>query len=109
MADIAAAKRRVAACYETLIENPSLRYSGLVKDVLEDVDRLAADRGFRETNPARFRQIQMEHEARLTKAPPTTAAGQNRSFVEGVYGRIPALVRNAIPAPLKKIVRAALR
>ena len=64
-ADWDAAKRRVAACYETLVENPSLRYSTLASDVINDVERLSSGRGFQETDTDRFREIVAEHRAEL--------------------------------------------
>ena len=54
MEDVGSAKRRANACYEALIENRSLRYSSLVNDVMEEVERSAADRGFQEAEAARF-------------------------------------------------------
>ena len=54
MRDVKSAKRRADACHELLIENHSLRYSTLVSEVMEDVDRCAAGREFREAGSARL-------------------------------------------------------
>ena len=65
MEDVDAAKRRIAACHETLVENPSFRYSSLAAEVMGDIDRLATGRGFRETGSRKFQQIKADHFAEL--------------------------------------------
>ena len=67
MEDVEAAKRRANACYEDLIENPALRYSSLVRGVLEEVERSAAGRGFRETGRTRFNRTVAEHRSELSR------------------------------------------
>ena len=61
MEDIDAAKSRVAACDEAIVENPSLRYSHLAREVMRDVERLAEGRGFRETNVGNFEEAAASH------------------------------------------------
>ena len=65
MSDVEAAKGRAEACIETLIDNPALRYSALAREVLQDVERLAVGRGFREVQPERFRKMLADHKSEL--------------------------------------------
>ena len=65
MGDLYAAKRRVAACHETLVENSSLRYSALAKEVTDDIERRCAGRSIRQIDSMRFRQMAADHQAEL--------------------------------------------
>ena len=65
MGDLESAKRRVAACHEILVENPSLRYSALAREVIADIQRLSADRGYRKTDAIEFLQMVADHHAEL--------------------------------------------
>ena len=88
MVDSEAAKRRVEACYETLVHNPMLRYSSFVRNVTRDVDRLAAGRGFRETDPSSFLEVIEKHRAqqrRLLPLVPIPFRRPNTFFDDCVY------------------------
>ena len=67
MEDAGAAKRRAEACYEELIGNRNLRYSSLVREVMEEIGRSAVGRGFREVDAARFKEEIAEHETELVR------------------------------------------
>ena len=65
MRDVDAAKRRIAACQETLVENPALRYSTLAKEVMADIERLSIGRGFKETDSRKFMTVVADHKTEL--------------------------------------------
>ena len=66
MGDLKAAKRRAAACYETLVDNRAFRYSTLAEKVMGDIERLSVGRGFRETDSRQFRRIVEDHQAEVS-------------------------------------------
>ena len=100
-ADLGAAKRRIDACFETLVQNPSLRYSTLVEEVMDDVDRLADGRGFRESSPSRFHDTVARHRAELRRKPSV--------MILRTWSRIPVPLRRMIPSSLTTLARKVLR
>ena len=100
-ADVSAAKYRIAACYQTLIENPALRYGALVREVMEDVERLAVGRGFRETSPLLFREMVAKHSGELSRMPSV--------MVFRTWTRIPPSLRRMIPSSIRKIALKVLQ
>ena len=85
-----AARRRIEACYETLINNPAFRYSSLAIEVMEDVERLSNGRGFRETPRSQFREAAAQHRRELVSwktwnacRPAAEYGGQSRGIRKG--------------------------
>ena len=65
MRDVEAAKRRIVACKEVVHDNPALWYSGLAGEVMEDVERVAAGKGFKEMKFEQFQSMLAEHRSEL--------------------------------------------
>ena len=109
--DREAAKRRVEACYAALMENPALYYSGLVQDVMSDVDRLAAGRGFRETLSTQFCEAMERHRAEQSRNPPLVhiagrlPVGPYKLALYALSKHIPTRMRRHIPESIRKGAR----
>ena len=106
--DVDAAKRRIAACREALIENPSLRYGSLAREVMEDVDRLASGRGFREMQPADFRRAIGRHRAAQRGLLPFAPTRFLSHIARPLLNAVPPGVRRVVPRPAKEAVRKML-
>ena len=112
--DINAAKRRIRACHDALIENPSLRYSALARAVTDDVYRLAAGRGFRETKPFDYCYAIAGHRTGQRDLvplfpppfrPPTTPL---RAALYGLVDKLPIRFRKKVPSLVRLLVRSIL-
>ena len=98
--DVSAAKRRVGSCYDTLIDCPSLRYTSLVTEVIEDIHRLALGRAFDETLPQRFKESVAAHRLELARTPSV--------MVLRAWTRIPPRLRCLVPPSIRKVAHKVL-
>ena len=95
--DLRAAEHRVAACHETLILDPKWRYSTLVKNIMEDVDRLVVGRGFKETPAARFHELVVRHRSELARMPSIV--------LRRAWARLTPSFRKLVPMSVRRLGR----
>jgi hypothetical protein len=61
MRDVDAAKRRINACYETLIEAPEFRYSTLVEMVMRDINEIVTHRHVTGMSDIHIKRFMLNH------------------------------------------------
>lgn len=80
--DSAAAKRRIAACREALIESPALRYSTFAKRIIDTAKVAIRDQGSERTLPvAAFAALRERHQREMIQE---VAAGAERDGFRGI-------------------------
>jgi len=116
MRDWEGAQRRIAATYETLIEDPKLRYSGLVSEVMQDIDALAEKRRFVGSIDSKFKSLLERHQHELAEEgaglsnDPVVAPLKGRAakaFLDAAE-KAPPWLRRAIPSTIRDRVKARI-
>lgn len=96
------AQKMISATYESLVNNPLLRYSGLVSEVMKDVDAIAEKRNFTSTDDISFENLFENMRSELEKQ----KHSNTEKYVYRVAGMVPKSVREMIPGKFLEFIKA---